>query len=61
MHLLIKSKSENKMYNTKTVKELIFKGAERDAKNIKGETPYNLLHLIETGTIKNELEKILGE
>ena len=28
MHLLIKS--ENKLYNTKTVRELIFKGAKRD-------------------------------
>lgn len=45
MHLLIKS--VNKLYNTKTVRELIFKGARRDIKNGKGELPMALVDRID--------------
>ena len=53
MHLLIKS--ENKLYNTKTIRELIFKGAKRDIKNSKGELPIDLLDRVEEERIKEEL------
>jgi len=54
-------KSEQKMFNTKTVRELIFKGAERDAKNSEGLKPCDMIDKIEDEQIKAELSKILGD
>ena len=59
MHLLIKA--DNKLYNTKTVRELIFKGARRDIKIKKGELASDLLNRLEDEKLKSELEKILGD
>ena len=59
MHLLIKS--INKLYNTKTARELIFKGAKRDIKNSKGELAIDLIDRIEDSKLQEEMKRILGE
>jgi len=58
LHMLLMS--EHKMFNTKTVRELIFKGADRSIKNKKDQLAIDLLTKIKDETIKAELEKILG-
>lgn len=59
MHMLIKSKKD--MYSTKTVRELIFKGANRSIKNMQGKCPIDFLDQVADEGIRKELEKILGE
>lgn len=48
------------MYNTKNVRELIFKGASRDIQNNDGKKPIDLLENFEDQVLKEELNQILG-
>ena len=58
LHLLIKS--ENQIQNEKTVKELIFKGADRNITNKWGEKPIDLIDWIESAETKERLRSTLG-
>jgi len=48
------------MLNTKTVRELIFKGADRNILNSNGDKAIDLIDKIDDVVLKNELKKILG-
>ena len=50
------------MLNTKTVSEMIFKGADRKLKNQEGLTPKDLINeYIQDELINKELHELLGE
>ena len=59
LHLLLKS--ETYITNTCTVRELIFRGADRQLLNLDGKTPYDLVDdYIENERMRKELKKMLG-
>lgn len=59
LHQLIKS--EQTMQNTKTVREMIFKGADRDIKNNEDQTAKDLIDTyIKDETLAKELHDLLG-
>ena len=58
LHVLLKGQ---KLFNTKNVRELIFKGASREIKNNADQKPYDLLKDFEDETLQEELKQILGE
>lgn len=60
LHLLIKS--EQPITNTSTVRELIFRGADRNLRNIDNKTPYDLVdEYIESEKMRKDLKKMLGK
>lgn len=59
LHLLMQN-SQN-LRGSKTIKELIFKGANHQLKNNLGKEPYDYIDLIENITLQKELRIILGK
>ena len=59
LHLLIKSE---RLTNTSTIRELIFRGADRKLVNNDGKQPIDLIDdYVENERIRKELKKMLGE
>ena len=59
LHLLLKS--ENQITNSATVRELIFRGADRKFLNMDGKTPYDLVEdFIDNEKMRKDLQKMLG-
>jgi len=55
-------KSETFITNTSTVRELIFRGADRKLQNVDGKTPYDLIEdYIENEKMRKDLKKMLGK
>ena len=59
LHLLMKN--SEKLGGTKSVKELIFKGANKELTNNWGMKPIQYLDQVKNTTLQKELEKILGD
>jgi len=59
LHMLLKS--DSRMCSVKLVKELIFKGADKNLKNRLGQRPIDLLSNIEDAMIAKEIKRMLGE
>ena len=58
MHLLIKNQS--KLFGTKTLRELIFKGYDKHHKNKQNKKAIDFAPKIEDHALRSEVEKILG-
>ena len=58
MHLLLKNQS--KLYGTKTLRELIFKGYNKNQKNKQNKTAIDFAPKIDDENLRNEVLKILG-
>jgi len=48
------------LYNGRTVRELIYKGARRDLKNCDGQKPIDVAREIEDDSLRKELVSVLG-
>jgi len=54
-------KNSDKLGGTKCLKELIFKGADKDIENSWGKKAIEYLNEVRNITLRNEIDKVLGD